>query len=495
MDNIVDEPVVWEEVVPEKIDEYLTLCALANFTPKKLVLSTMLCTVSAILRSSKVEYFEDCSEFANIFMLCVGESGCGKSPACNHCSIRPISGGIEREIDDCQIIIDDVTECGIFQSITKTRERYIPLIAIDEAHEFMKNVVAGTRGYLNAQKLCRLYDGGWWSITKGKCKRQRIEDARVATLLFTTPYRFKKEVWDRVVKNKDGLDDRFLFTFVKKERGVSTQSRIDAKQRLKTSTIKQLDSVYLKIFNEHEVQRVYTLSDEARKRLMAFENEKENGDWGSKVMKNALKLILNFHVLYFRLDQTLSFKTDPTPTIINHSTVDMALAYLDILLSTSVAVRSLSSGHIGASVPLEQIVEVMLNLPGPFVTARRTYMKCPSSRRPLSSRVQEAFEQVSGALGTVKRVNSSPVFFKALPSNLTPEVLAEYNMSIEVYTEIFRGRDEFLTEKQVATFFVEHPFGDAYNEYMEEHFRDSEDDEEEGNSLSGSVIPNPPRTP
>ena len=67
-------------------------------------------------------------------------------------------------------------------------------------------------------------------------------------------------------------------------------------------------------------------------------------------------------------------------------------------------------------------------------------------------------------------------------------------MSIEVYTEIFRGRDEFLTEKQVATFFVEHPFGDAYNEYMEEHFRDSEDDEEEGNSLSGSVIPNPPRT-
>ena len=119
---------------------------------------------------------------------------------------------------------------------------------------------------------------------------------------------------------------------------------------------------------------MYTLSDEARKRLMAFENEKENGDWGSKVMKNALKLILNFHVLYFRLDQTLSFKTDPTPTIINHSTVDMALAYLDILLSTSVAVRSLSSGHIGASVPLEQIVEVMLNLPGPFVTARRTYM-------------------------------------------------------------------------------------------------------------------------
>ena len=147
-------------------------------------------------------------------------------------------------------------------------------------------------------------------MTKGKCKRQRMEDARVSILLFTTPIRFKKEVWDRVVKNKDGLEDRFLFTYVRKEKGVSTQSRKSAKQELKTSAIKQLDPVYLKIFNEHEVQRVYTLSDEAQKRLMAYENEKENGEWGSKVIKNALKLIMNFHVLYFRLHQTLSFTTD-----------------------------------------------------------------------------------------------------------------------------------------------------------------------------------------
>ena len=160
----------------------------------------------------------------------------------------------------------------------------------------------------------------------------------------------------------------------------------------------------------------------------------------------------------------------------------MALTYLDVLLATSFAVRSLSSGRSGASVPLEVNVEVMLNLPGPFVTARRAYMRCPANRRPLSSHVQEAFRQEDDTLGSVKRINSSYVFFKALPQNLTPEVLADYNISIEIYTKIFLGRDQFLTDKQVAKFFAEHPFGDAYNDQIEERYHDTEDDEE-GNAF------------
>ena len=451
-----------------------------------LLLSTMLGTVSALLRSSTVEYYEDCPEFANIFMLCVGESGCGKSPACNQSCIKPVIRGIENDIDDCQLIIDDNTEHGIFQSIVKTRQSYVPIIAIDEAHEFMKNVVCGTRRCLNVQKMCRLYDGGWWSISKGSAKRQRIEDARVSVLLFTTPVRFKSEVWDRVVKNRDGLDDRFLLTYVGRE-NVSTESRMDAKQRLRNSAIKQLDSIYQKIFNEHEAPRTYKLSEEARKRLIAYDDEKVSGDWGSKVIKNALKLVVNFHVLYFRLQQALDYTTEPTPTIINHTTMDMALTYLDILLRTSVAARSFSSiGRISSSVPLEIIIQVMLNIPGPFVTARRAYMKCPSNRRPVSNRVQQAFEYVSGTLGTVKKVNKSPVFFKALPSNLTPEILAEYNMSLEVYTDIFKGSDELLTKRQIETFFAAHPFGDAYHEYVE---GDTESYEE------GLVGEDPPPTP
>ena len=94
MDTLADEPVAWEEVIPVRIDEWLTLYALANYIPKKLALSSMLATVSALLRSSKVEYYEDCFEYGNIFMLCVGESGSGKSPACDKCCIRPIIGGL-----------------------------------------------------------------------------------------------------------------------------------------------------------------------------------------------------------------------------------------------------------------------------------------------------------------------------------------------------------------------------------------------------------------
>ena len=88
-------------------------------------------------------------------------------------------------------------------------------------------------------------------------------NARVSVLLYTTPGRFQNEVWQRVVKNKDGLDDRFLITSVNRPRYISTQKRMEAKAELQNSAVKQLDSVYKMIFHEHENARLYTLTKEA----------------------------------------------------------------------------------------------------------------------------------------------------------------------------------------------------------------------------------------
>ena len=166
----------------------------------------------------------------------------------------------------------------------------------------MKDVVNAARGSINSQNMCRLYDGGMWAVTKGN-KRQIIEHARVTMLLFTTPARFQSEVWKKVVKNQDGLDDRFLITFVKKEWNLTTPQRMEAGEELQNSPIRSLNDVYNKIFIEHKTPRVYKLSEEARQRLIAYESDKNNGDWGSKVTKNALKLALNMHILYFRIMQ------------------------------------------------------------------------------------------------------------------------------------------------------------------------------------------------
>lgn len=108
----------------------------------------------------------------------------------------------------------------------------------------------------------------------------------------------------------------------------------------------------------------------------------------------------------------------------------MALVYLDNLLITSVAARSL--GSISSDiVPLQMIVQIILNIPGPYVTARSAYNKCPSSQRPSPKRVKEVFEEISGVLGSVVIVNNiTPVFYKELPSKITDEDVREYNMKL-----------------------------------------------------------------
>ena len=100
-------------------------------------------------------------------------------------------------------------------------------------------------------------------MSKGSSKRQQIKYACVLMMLYITPGRFQKEVWQRVVKNKDGLDDRFLIIFVIRPKYIHTQERMEAKADLLNSAVKQLDSVYKKIFHEHENMRLYTLTKEA----------------------------------------------------------------------------------------------------------------------------------------------------------------------------------------------------------------------------------------
>ena len=74
------------------------------------------------------------------------------------------------------------------------------MIAVDEAYQFVKNMVNNCTNIITVQRMCRLFEGGWWSKThKLKCKRTRIQ------LLYSGQ-----------LKNKDGFNDRFLITLSKK---------------------------------------------------------------------------------------------------------------------------------------------------------------------------------------------------------------------------------------------------------------------------------------
>ena len=78
---------------------------------------------------------------------------------------------------------------------------------------------------------------------------------------------------------------------------------------------------------------MYTLTEEARERLIKYEEETQ--DIGSKVCKHALKLEVNFHVLFHQLQQVLAFADNPTPLVIEQSTVDRALSFMDVATRNS----------------------------------------------------------------------------------------------------------------------------------------------------------------
>ena len=50
-------------------------------------------------------------------MLCLGPSGAGKTPAYNKAFVEPISGGVESHNGNNPIILGDVTENGIFETL------------------------------------------------------------------------------------------------------------------------------------------------------------------------------------------------------------------------------------------------------------------------------------------------------------------------------------------------------------------------------------------
>ena len=258
---------------------------------------------------------------------------------------------------------------------------------------------------------------------------------------------------------EDGLTERFLIIFAENEKK-KTAAVEEAKVFIdNNSNIKTLNNVYHKIFVEHKDVRVYNLSPEAKNILT---NYLENNEGLAKLEKNTLKIILNLHVLYHRVSQSLILENDPTPNVINPDTVEMALTLHDFFISTKTSPLLKTSDT-------DDIMRIILESHGPFITCRRTYMAFPSSRRPSSEDVRQVFKTIDeeGVYGKSIKVGKVLVLYKPIPSEIQEAHLARYRISPNSYKESFDKMDNVLTDAQRDTFTQRHPFRaelDAYND-------------------------------
>ena len=105
-----------------------------------------------------------------------------------------------------------------------------------------------------------------------------------------------------VVEKKDGLEHRFLISYVEQQEGITSRMRMQAKVDLRPSPLKDLMTPHKKVFAEHKQVRAYSLSDEAREKMLTYETNE--GDMASKVLKNALKMVVNARAIPSTLTST-----------------------------------------------------------------------------------------------------------------------------------------------------------------------------------------------
>ena len=160
---------------------------------------------------------------------------------------------------------------------------------------------------------------------------------------FTTPRRFLTEIWPKVVACRNGLADRVLIMYQDRHQ-MEIEEMEQCSSDIQQGPLKGLGTVYEHIYTEHHQENPvkYTLTATARELYIKYCKGKTNmsssvgafnPECNAKTGKNALRLALNLHVLWHRLDKALNQLAGPTPTTISESTMNMALTLHDTLLA------------------------------------------------------------------------------------------------------------------------------------------------------------------
>ena len=104
----------------------------------------------------------------------------------------------------------------------------------------------------------------------------------------------------------------------------------------------------------------------------------------------------------------------------------------------------------------EDIQKRILSLP--FVSVRRVVQSYYSTRRPSSKAAQEAMVALQAArIGSVIKINKLVVFFKKLPTVVSPHAIAACGVTPEEYHQVFLTKDDKIMDDMQETVMNAHP--------------------------------------
>ena len=337
--KVMNVSLPWEDFCTNEITEWLDVFSHAHGTRKELVFFGILSTVGALLGKTELKLFSTHKERANMFFIVLAPSGAGKTPAAQISCGYPIVNYLESKIGDGkQLLVDNSSSSGLFNYFLN--EQSVPVMCIDEYQGFFGKMIYPSKGAndqaLTMERMCKLYDGdAWYSVKGSKGKGSGAQFAAVSLIAYTTPKMFLKKLWGKAVESKNGFADRFMLYCCDRD-DVSIVEKEGFSERLDEFPITSLDSVYEKIYAEHNTSDhvEYKLNQSAKECYQKFarhtpENDAEKSD--AKVGKNVLKLALVLHVFYDRLKKALDTTVGTTARIITEDTMKMAISLCSTL--------------------------------------------------------------------------------------------------------------------------------------------------------------------
>ena len=102
-----------EEVVPQRLRQWLTAFACGNGTMSKMLLCSALLSPSSLLSQTILKPFGSYKKKENLHLIATAPSGTGKTPACQKGCMEPIVGHVEEKIQT-SIVIDETSSSGLF---------------------------------------------------------------------------------------------------------------------------------------------------------------------------------------------------------------------------------------------------------------------------------------------------------------------------------------------------------------------------------------------
>lgn len=161
----MEESFPWAGAFASPVKDYIETVAKAKNAPPEFVLMGLLVSTSAVMGpAANVQPFPGYQEPVNLFTLCVGPSGSGKSQSLKLSveePIRQIVAGWNEHV-----IVDDFTREGFRKHLLANSGRVI-LVSDEVASMFDNLDKKGAESNADRHLFCRLFDSGSWTRTTG----------------------------------------------------------------------------------------------------------------------------------------------------------------------------------------------------------------------------------------------------------------------------------------------------------------------------------------